>query len=126
MPILWTFQILNQKLSTSLKFGRLASIVLRGSWSRLFYRPNAITFRIHKIFLLIAQTYKSFSTIKKLLFYYRLLISTRNNIALYKSEYCKHKTSLVRTRIYFREQYYAFGNQLGALVQKSFVFENFM
>jgi len=29
---------------------------------------------------------------KKLQFYYRLLTSTRNNIALYKScEYCKHK-----------------------------------
>jgi len=55
------------------------------------------------------------------------LTSTCNNIALYKNcEYCKHKTSLVRTSIYFREQYYAFRNQLGALVQKSFVFENFM
>jgi len=55
------------------------------------------------------------------------LTSTRNNIALYKScEYCKYKTSLVCTRIYFREQHYAFGNQLEALVQKSFVFENFM
>jgi len=65
--------------------------------------------------------------INKLQFYYRLLTLTRNNIALYKSsEYCKHKTSLVRTTIYFREQYYAFGNQLGALVKKSFDFENFM
>jgi len=64
---------------------------------------------------------------KKLQFFYRLLTSTRNNIALYKScEYCKHKTSFVRTTIYFREQYYAFGNQLGALVKKCYVFENFM
>jgi len=61
---------------------------------------------------------------KKLQFYYRLLTSTCNNIALYKS--CEHKTSLVRTSIYFREQYYAFGNQLGVLVQKIFVFENFI
>jgi len=37
-------------------------------------------------------------------------------IALYKScVYCKQKTSLVRSD-YFREQYYAFRNQLGALV----------
>jgi len=55
-----------------------------------------------------------------------LTSTRRNNIALYKCEYCKHKTSLVRTSIYFREQYYAFGNQLGALVKKNFVFENFM
>jgi len=42
------------------------------------------------------------------------LTLTRNNIALYKScEYCKH--------IYFREQYYAFGNQLGALVKKLYM-----
>jgi len=62
---------------------------------------------------------------KKLQFYYRLLTSTRNNIALYKScEYCKHKTSVVRTNIHFREQYYAFGNQLGALVKKLYLFEN--
>jgi len=55
------------------------------------------------------------------------LTSTRNNIALYKScEYCKHKTSVVRIHIHFREQYYASGNKLGALVQKCFVFENFM
>jgi len=55
------------------------------------------------------------------------LTSTRNNIALYKNcEHCKHKTSVVPPTIYFREQYYAFGNQLGALVKKSFVFENFM
>jgi len=40
------------------------SLDLKGPWSRLFYRPNAIIFRIHKIFLLIAQNYKSFSTIK--------------------------------------------------------------
>jgi len=31
--------------------------------------------------------------------------------------YCKHKTSLVRCSDYFREQYYAFRNQLGALVK---------
>jgi len=38
-------------------------------------------------------------------------------IALYKScVYCKQKTSLVRSSDYFREQYYAFRNQLGALV----------
>jgi len=36
------------------------------------------------------------------------------------------KQSLVRISIYFREQYYTFGNQQGALVQKIFVFENFM
>jgi len=56
------------------------------------------------------------------------MTSTRNNIASYIKmyEYCKHKTSLVRTSTHFREQYYAFGNQLGALVKKNFVFENFM
>jgi len=38
-------------------------------------------------------------------------------IALYKScVYCKHKTSLVRRNVYFKEQYYAFRNQLKALV----------
>jgi len=74
-----------------------------------------------------ARLYMENEKKKKLQFYYRLLTSTRNNIALYKScEYCKHKTSLVCTSIYFREQYYAFGNQLEALVQKIFVFENFM
>jgi len=45
------------------------------------------------------------------------LALTRNNIALYKSRvYCKHKTSLMRCSDYFREQYYAFRNQLEALV----------
>jgi len=64
---------------------------------------------------------------KKLQFYYRLLTSTRNSVALYKScEFCKHKTSVVRTNIHFKEQYYAFGNQLRALVKKLYVFENFM
>jgi len=56
---------------------------------------------------------------KKLQFYYQLLTSTCNNIALYKScVYCKHKTSLVRRSVCFREQYYfyAFRNQLRALV----------
>jgi len=58
---------------------------------------------------------------------YSFITSTRNNIALYKScEYCKHKTSVVRTNIHFREQYYAFGNLLGALVKKLYVFENFI
>jgi len=52
------------------------------------------------------------------------LTSTRNNIALYKSR--EHKTSFVRTNIHFREQYYAFRNQLGALVKKLYVFENFI
>jgi len=42
-----------------------------------------------------------------------------DNIVLYKScVCCKHKTSLVRCSDYFREQYYAFRNQLRALVQK--------
>jgi len=50
-------------------------------------------------------------------FYYQLLALTRNNIVLYKScVYCKHKTSKVRCSDYFREQYYAFRNQLGVLV----------
>jgi len=53
----------------------------------------------------------------KLQFYYQLLMLTRNNIVLHKNcVYCKHKTSLVRCGNYFREQYYAFKNQLGALV----------
>jgi len=47
----------------------------------------------------------------KLQFYYQLLTSTHNNIALYKScVYCKHKTSLVRHSVYFMEQYYVFRN----------------
>jgi len=38
-------------------------------------------------------------------------------IALYKScVYCKQKISLVRSSAYFREQYYAFRNQLRVLV----------
>jgi len=50
-------------------------------------------------------------------FYYQLLASIRNNIALYKScVYCKHKTNLIRRSVYFREQYYTFRNQLRALV----------
>jgi len=54
---------------------------------------------------------------KKLQFYYQLLALIRDNIALYKScVYYKHKTSLVRCSDYFREQYYAFRNQLRALV----------
>jgi len=51
--------------------------------------------------------------IEKLQFYYQLLALTCNNIALYKScVYCKHKTNLMRCSNYFREQYYAFRNQL--------------
>jgi len=40
--------------------------------------------------------------------------------------YCKHKTSLVHPSVYFREQYYAFGNQSEALVKKIAALENFM
>jgi len=72
----------------------------------------------------IRKTKKKIKNYSFIIDFWRRLVTTLLYIKI--CEYCKYKTSLVRTNIHFREQYYAFGNQLEALIKKSFVFENFM